>query len=196
MKIDPARLRDIQDRFEQELPQFKKVLRSRLRRLGEEAREEAVAESLAICWRDYLNLHLKGRNPGPLVNKIAEFAAKSVLCGARLIGEHTVKDVMSPTCRHRHGHTVQSTPQSDDEETAPEVLEALHAREASPADQATFNVDYQDWLAGLAPKERKVASQFASGLNTVEVGERHGFTGGWGSLMRSRLRADWEEKGR
>src|SRR5262245_37124236 len=42
-----------------------------------EAREEAIAEMTALCWRWFIRLHERGKNPDGFVSAFASFAAKT-----------------------------------------------------------------------------------------------------------------------
>ena len=88
-------------------------------------KEEAVAEVIAIAWRAYSQLANQGRDVAPLLGKIVLFAARRVRSGGRLVGMNRVRDVMSPTARFRHGHTINSLPLSEAEDTAREVRPLL-----------------------------------------------------------------------
>src|SRR4051812_35004775 len=96
---DTETIHRIQEAFLRQLPKMQRVLRFRLRGIPEERREEALAEGTAICWREYRKLCLAGRDPDPLISKIAEFASRGVRSEKLLTGQPSVNDVMSPTAR-------------------------------------------------------------------------------------------------
>ena len=55
-------------------------------------------------------------------------------------------------------------------------------------------MDYEEWLGTLRPRQRQVIEELASGLNTAEVGQRHGVTYGAISNLRQALRRKWEAR--
>ena len=110
----------------------------------------------ATAWAPYHTKFSGGHYRG-----VAIFSAKSVASGGRLVGQNPVNDVMSPAGRaHRLG----------------EPHESEWVDDASPADQAALNVDFEEWLKTLDDRRREVAEQLASGLNTVEVAKLHHVT--------------------
>jgi len=185
MPLSPDSLAGLQSQFEADLPRLKRVADFRLRRFRGEAKDEAVAETLALCWHAYVRLIEGGRSLAVVrrfAQKTAEFSAKQVLCGRALTGSRSA-DVLSPICRHRRGYAI---------DPLPEKLPG--GDDASPADQAALRVDFAAWLDTLRPRQRQVIEELASGLNTVEVGEQHGVTYGAISNMRQALRRRWEER--
>src|SRR5437879_1900732 len=87
----------LQERFVEDLPRLEKVAQFRLRRLGEEAKEEATQEVIALCWQAYVRLIEQGRTLEDiqwLRQKVAEFAAKRVLCGRYLCGS-SIRECLS-----------------------------------------------------------------------------------------------------
>src|SRR5207249_3582804 len=106
----------IQEGFEKALPKIKTVARFRLRHLDAEAKEDAVAECLAICWQAYRRLVERGRDPTPFINKLAEFATRRVRTG-RLFVNTKLRDVLAP--QPRHEHLVESIPLTEKEDCDP-----------------------------------------------------------------------------
>lgn len=155
----------LQEQFEHDLPKMEKVLRFRMRGLRGERKDEAMAEALAVCWKAYLRFEELGRDTTPLVNKIAEYAARGVLSD-----KHLKRDVM--TVRHRRS------------------MEAVDSD--SPAEQAAANIDFNEWLDGLDERERIAALAFAEGRDNTEVGEMVGHGRGTGSNLRRSLRRSWD----
>src|SRR4051812_9082666 len=98
--------------FEQALPTIKRVAKFRLRHLEGERLDDAIQETLALCWDAYRRLCLQGRDPTPLVGKIAEFSTRRVRCGRGLVNGEPVRDAMSAQSRHRHGYEMESIPLS------------------------------------------------------------------------------------
>jgi len=194
-KPSPATMRRWQADFEAALPRMRRVIHFRLRHLAEEQRDEETSESLALAWRAYLSLRLRGKDPEPLIGKIAEYAARQVNSGRRLVGIQPAADIMSRTCQNRHGYCVESIPDSDREDADPDIIDALcDGTLDSPADLATLRVDYGNWLDSLDDHLRDAAEGFAKGLNNTEVGERAGFGRGTGSSWRRELRERWDQK--
>lgn len=192
----PETLATWQQDFTALRPRVLRVARFRLRRLSGEAKEEALAEVEAMAWAGYRRLREQGRDPAPFIQKIAEFAAKRYLCGHRLTGMQPARDVLSAVCRHRHGVGVQSLTESEDGAAAPEVLDALIDRKAAPAEVACFHLDLAEFLDGLDERQRSLALDLASGLNTVETARQRGVSRGTTSWLRREMRRAWESRER
>ncbi len=186
--LDPAALADAQRRFLAVKGRIEGHAHRRFAFLHGEAREEAVAETLAFAWKAYRQLCLQGRNPDELLGGLAAFCALRVLRGDRLAGRTPAGDALS-----RGRRRARPLPHSESEPTAPEVQNALEDTAVSPADQAAFNVDLHDWLAGLEPTQRQVALELAGGAANSEIGARRGRSRGWTNLVRRELRRSWEE---
>jgi hypothetical protein len=187
--LDTDALAIAQRQFEAALPRINKVISFRLRHLRGEKKEEESAEALALTWKYYLRVVEQGRDPMPFIQKLAEYGARHVNRGGRLAGHQTTKDVMSRCAKHRTGHTVQSIVPNEDGDLSPRVVDALRSRDASPAEQAALNIDFQEFLDGLDSVDSRyapVARQLASGMSNREVGKEHGLSRGRISSERSR----------
>src|SRR5438105_13931643 len=53
---------DLQTRFESRLPEIESLAASRFASLKPEAKQEAVQNTVALCWRYYVNLASKGKH--------------------------------------------------------------------------------------------------------------------------------------
>ncbi len=186
---DPETLSRVQQQFTAALPKINRVLRFRLRGLPEEVKDDLVAEATALSWQGYLSLVRRGKDPEPLINKIAQFAARHAYRGGRLAGKEPVRDVMSRgTGRH-----VRSIEAREDGRMCPDVLDGMSAGATSPADQAAFNLDFAEWLESQGERDQAVVGELSSGSNTVDVARRRNVTRGAVSNWRREMRKDFEE---
>jgi hypothetical protein len=184
-------LADVRQSFGLVLPKIEGLASAQHSRMHGERKDEAIAETVALAWKAYRDLALRGRNTEPLLGKIVEFSAKRVRSGGRLVGMHPVGDVMSPTARFRHDYSVGSLPLSE-EPAAPEIVDALSDDGGSPAELAAFRIDLEEWLSRLDQRHRTVAKQLLSGLNTVEVARLHKVTRTMIYHLRCDLLDDWQ----
>ena len=183
----------LRESFAQALPRIEGMASAYLGMRHGERKDEAIAEVVAISWKEYRQLALRGRAVEKLLGKIVWFATKSVRSGRRLVGSHPIGDVMSPRARFRHGHSVGTLPHGG-EEANPEAIDALRTRTAdSPEIAAAFRIDLEEWLEGLDGRARRVARQMLAGSNGAEVARRHGVSRTMIYFIRRDLRADWEE---
>ena len=101
-------------------------------------------DAASIAWENYRSLCVRGADPKPYLNKIAEFASRKV------------------RSRLAAAVDLQSLHEGEDGTMSAEAARALADRQAvNPADQAAFNLDFQAWLDSLEPRHRKVAKQLA-----------------------------------
>lgn len=73
---------------------------------------EAVQETLALCWKYFVRLVQRGKDPLAFPTVLAAYAARHVRCGRRLCGQEKGKDVLSPLAQQRHRFAVQQLPPS------------------------------------------------------------------------------------
>ena len=182
-------LADIQRDFTDALPRIEGLASAYLGFMQRD-KEDAVAEVVALSWRAYQDLALRGQDVVRLLGKIVEFAAKRVRCGRGLTNINPARDVLSQVARFTHRHVISTLPTGDDE-TAPEVIEALRDHR-SPADQAVMRTDYEAWIERLDDYRRDVAEKLASGLNTADVAKTRGVSRARIAQIRVQLIREWE----
>lgn len=73
-----------------------------------------------------------------------------------------------------------------------DIEEDLVCPNADPAELACFIVDYEEWLARLDKRKRKVAKLLASGETTHNAAKQFGVSDGRISQMRRELQQNWE----
>ena len=143
------------------------------------AKEDAVAECVAISWKNYRTLFMQGRDPAPLVGKIAEFSTRKVRSGQGLNNINPLKDAMSERERHRQGYDIESLDE--------------HPRHEPP--DPSLPLDLHEWIDGLDDRQKKIVGMFNRGLNTVEVAERIGVSRMMIYILRKRMAASLEQRG-
>jgi hypothetical protein len=180
--------------FEAHYPRVHRIATLQHRGLHGDQHEDAVADTIALAWRAYRRMALKGGHPDRLVGPITRYSAMHVRNGQLLTGKPPVHEVMSRLSRRRHGHFVTGLPSSEDEEAAAAVHDALRHRGPGPAEEAACRVDYADWLATLSEKQRALAEDLASGLSMSEVAERRGVSHAAVGDMRKTLARKWDER--
>src|SRR5262249_10198298 len=73
-------------------------------------RADFIAEMVALCWQWYVRLTLRGKDASEFVSALADFAARAVNCGRRLVGIEAPKDVLSRRAQREHGFLVERLP--------------------------------------------------------------------------------------
>jgi hypothetical protein len=184
----------IKARFEQHYPRIHRIATLQHRGLHGDQHEDAVADTIAWAWWAYRKMALDGRDPERLIGSMVRFSAKRVRAGQLLAGKPRANDVMSRLSGRGDSYFVTTLPNSREDEAAAEVHDALRDRGPDPAEEATFRVDYADWLATLSDKQRALAEDLASGLNMSEAAQRRGVSHAAMGDMRKTLARKWDER--
>ena len=162
------------------------------RRLRPDARAEAMADTIARAFVDYGCLAKRNRLAHAYAGSLASFAVQRVR-GHRQVGSRqNSKDVLNPLTHQKKGITVNSlSPWCGKEDTWRDLV--LESRRVSPADQACFNVDFQEWLKRWPQRHRQIIGYLASGHRVKAVARKFGVTEGRVSQMRDQYRRSWEQ---
>jgi hypothetical protein len=159
---------------------------------SEEAREEAIAEMVALAWKWYLRLIELRKDPQLFPSAIATYAARSVWSGRRLCGQEKSKDVLSSTAQKRHAFKVSSLPAIST--LSGNVLsEALRDNTRTPVpDQVSFRLDFPAWLATRTERDRRVILDLMHGERPLDVANKYGLSPGRVSQLRQEFCSDWQ----
>jgi hypothetical protein len=155
-------------------------------------RADFVSEVIALCWKWWVRLFQRGKNPSKFVSVLATFAARQVLGGRRLTGQERARDVLSPRAQLRHGFTVSRLPQISTLEATP-YSEALRDNRKTPVDeQVQFRLDWPYWLDTRTERDRQVICDMAIGHRTQALARLHGMS----PSRVSQLRREYKEPAR
>jgi hypothetical protein len=167
-------------------------------------REDVIAEMVALCWRWFVRLVQKGKDPAQFPSVLACYAARAVRSGRRLARMDRPRDVLSPRAQQLHGFTVQSLPLST--RTSHEALysspqgqrrldafeERLRDNTITPVpDQVCFRLDFPAWVRTRTERDRRVIEDLMAGERTMDVADKHGLTTGRISQLRRDFLEDW-----
>ena len=155
-------------------------------------REEAVAEMVALSWKWFVSLALRGKDATRFPAALASFAAIAVKSGRRAAGMERANDVLSPLAQQRHGFAVLKLPDYATLSGNP-LFEALADNTQSPVDeQAAFRIDFPAWLATLGARNRGLAEDMALGHRTQELSKKYGVCEARVSQLRREFHRDWQ----
>src|SRR5262249_61956309 len=97
--------------FLEHLPRFRAHARYAFRHVRcPDTRADLTAETLALAWRHFAALALRGRRPETLVTTLALRCSQAVRAGRRLAGSDRSSDALSPVARAPHGVAVRPPP--------------------------------------------------------------------------------------
>jgi len=137
------------------------------RHLNREAREEAVAETVAHALEAYVRLFEQDRVEIAYPTVLALYGARRVKIGRKVGTKMNVRDVSSAYCQISKGITLERLDRHDREEGWLEIL--VEDRHAGPAETAASKIDVADWFHRLPPWDRRIAGALAIGNNPGDV---------------------------
>ena len=170
------------------LPAITNHANTRFRRLPGHRREEAIAETIAAACISYQKLAAQGKLTKAYISSLAGFSTRHTAQHRHVGGSQSSSDAMSPLACRKHGFAVRNLGgRQDHYGWAPLLVES---RRFSPADAATFKIDFENWVTGFSERHRRIIGTLASGERTTAVAERFGI-----SLARvSELRREYERR--
>jgi len=156
-----------------------------------DARENAIAETVALTWKWYVGLVQQGRHPEEFVSVLAAYATRAVRSGRRLCGQEKTKDVLSPLAQTRSGFTVSPFPEFSALVGNP-LDEALHDNtQTSVPDQVSFRLDFPAWLSTRTERDRAIIGELMVGERTLDVSQKHQVSQPRISQLRREYLEDW-----
>ncbi|REJ74268.1 MAG: hypothetical protein DWQ45_13245 [Planctomycetota bacterium] len=174
------------------LPVIERGISHRLRHLNGQAREELTADAVALAYEMFVALVRRGKADLAYATPLATYACRQALAGRHLGSSLNVRDVTSHYCQSRKGVRVQRLDRFDrDEDTWREIL--IEDRTANPADIAAVRIDFQDWLASLSRRKRRIAETLAAGERTSKAARLFRVSAGRISQLRQELCDSWAE---
>jgi hypothetical protein len=182
----------IKARFAEQFERIHRLASFQHRGLYGDRRDDAIAETIARTWKAYRDKALAGEDTVPLLGKMVMYAALHVRAENRLAGKKS-GDVLSRITSDVHDYHVTSLPHSDDEEVAGEVRDALADHVTGPAEEGTFNADYEAFLKSLTEKERDLTELLRSGLTMSDIARLKGVSNAAVQDMRKTVARKWDE---
>jgi hypothetical protein len=155
-------------------------------------RADCVAEMVALCWKWFLRLVERGKDPALFPTTLATFAARHVRSGRRVSGTDRGKDALSPLAQTRHSFVVEKLPDYSTLSANP-FAEALRDNTRTPPpEQAAFRIDFPAWLATLTGRERRLIRAMAHNERTLDLSKRFELSPARVSQLRRELHDDWQ----
>ena len=159
------------------------------RRFPSEARQEAIAATIARAFVDYGILVQQRKLAQVYPSSLADFAVRRIRAGRPVGAPQNTRDLFN---RDPHRLCIQSlTPCHAGDGTWRELV--LESHRVTPADQAAFNLDFQDWLGHWSRRHRKIITTLAAGHRTRDVALRFRTSCCRISQLRRRYQRSWEQ---
>jgi hypothetical protein len=174
------------------LPKIQEQARYQFRHLKGDHQDEAVQEVICNCCLAYARLVEQGRAEAATWSTLSRYGIAQVRVGRRVGNSLNVKDVTSPHCQLRKQVGMQSLHRwnSQKEEWIEMVVEDRHS---TPADLASFRIDFREFLRSLSRRNRQIALQLCKGETNEGVARRFRITMGRVSQLRRELCEAWRE---
>ncbi len=152
-----------QDKFVQMMPHIERIAGHVFKNINPVDREEAVAETVALCWKNYLHCMLVGKDVK--ASSMAYYAVQGVKSGRSMCGGSR-KDALSQPTRTLLGQQAQGARGGG----WPDALVDKRVWER-PLEHTRINLDYGQFLQlpQVTEQERSVFELLAQGFRTSEI---------------------------
>ena len=177
--------------FLEMLPTIRRAATFAFRHLRRAVREDLLAEVVANAFAAFRRLVARGKAALAYPTVLAKFAIRQVREGRRVGAKRNALDVLSPYAQRRKGFSVQPLAEATKRSEWQELV--VEDRHASPAELASFKIDFADWLKRLKRSKCNVALRLIAGDTTSEVAERFRLSPARVSQLRKELHRDWDE---
>jgi DNA-directed RNA polymerase specialized sigma24 family protein len=167
--------------FTVRLPELQRITKSAFRHLDGDRQEEAVQNTIALAWKQYRALVIKGRTDAEqMLTSILYYSIQQTKCGRTIQSCPVSSDTLEK--RRRGETTVEDIDVHDLMGRTTPVLEAV-----------SFRVDVPRFFDTLTDRQRETARLLASGFTTSEVAESMDVTPGAVSQFRTRFKMLYED---
>ena len=174
------------------LPRIERTARSAFRRLRDDAREDAVCEVIANCFRAYHRLHERRLLHRAFASPLVRFAVAQYYAGRRVGSSQCGHDCYGQQVRNEE--QVQFRSIGTPREQRQEWLECLTENYRTPVpDQVHYRVEFPRWFRGQSRRNRQIAERLALGYTTAEVARQFRLSPGRISQLRRELHDSWQE---
>ncbi|MFO0825903.1 MAG: hypothetical protein U0792_22755 [Gemmataceae bacterium] len=187
-----AELAHAQAVFVAALSRIVRIARFRFREVPcPDSREDAICETVALCWVWYIRLVQKGRNPAEFISALARYGVRAVSSGRRACGQERAND-----CLSRHGQQFRRPMESRPSRTRiPDdnvIEDALCDNTQTPVpDQVQFRCDFGDWEGQLPTVKQQLVKGLALGHRTTDLATEFQLSAGRISQLRKELAEDY-----
>jgi len=180
LDMTATQIEEAQDEFAEMMPDIENIAACAFSDRDPEAREEAVAETVAQCWQNHLHCQQVGKDPGAA--SIAYYGVENVKSGRQFAGS-SCTDVLSARTQILGRARVQSLSDmpalhdgGNEGSAWWDCTEALVDKKVweSPPERVRIKLDYTDFLCWprVTAQEREVFDMLARGHGTGEIAER------------------------
>jgi hypothetical protein len=177
---------------ERVLPAVEKHARFAFRSLPRGAREEMVAECVAVAWASFVRLVKRGKDPATFASALGTYAVRHVKSGRYVDGIESSKDVLSPRARKRRGFKVERLTRHNTVEGTEWQEAVTEPTRTPPPDAAAFRIDFPRWLESLGERNRRIADDLMLGNRGDQTARKFGISPGRIAQLRAEYYRLWQ----
>lgn len=182
---------DKQKQFLEMLPEIRRHACFAFRALRYEAKEEAVAETIANVFVAFSRLMEQGKETKIYASVLTRYAVAQIRSGRKVGKSLNSNCVLSDAARQKHGLHIDRL---DYSAKCGEWFEFIVEDRRTPVpDQAAFRCDFPQWLNNLTCQKRQIAEKLAVGNSTRKVAQECKVSPGRISQIRRELENSWQE---
>ena len=179
----------IGSKFAEMLPTLTHYLHRRLAGNASEAREEMVAEGVALAWQNYLSASRRGKEIS--AGNLAWFGAKNVLAGRCLAGACS----MDALADGRRGPDIDSLAKTAPTGRGFYMVFGDRRWKWPVIDYVGPRMDWADFWRRLPSRDRRLLRMKADQMPQTQIAETLGITPARVCQLLSKLRRQWEQRG-
>lgn len=169
-------LATLQDFFVRRIPKMEKAAKIAFRHLPPELKEESITNSIALTWKAFHRLFVRGRADEPgILGTAFRYSLRQNKAGRTPQGCQRKRDTLSR-------RLVGPTRLNDFD------IGQLVSRRTSVPDAVSFRVDVPQFLDSLTERQRNIALDLAGGMSTTECAAKHGLSPGRISQFRRQFK--------
>ncbi len=166
--------------FARHVAELHRMAAAQFRHLDPEAMQEAVQNTLALAWKAFLALILKGRaGEDGILKSCLWYSIKQTKAGRKVDGESRAKDAYKHARKGRVG-----LERAD--------LRNFVSDDTPVPDAVSFRIDLPNFLATLTDRQQRMAEVLMTGETTTAVADQFGVTPGAVSQFRTRFKELFE----
>jgi hypothetical protein len=178
--------------LERVLPAVERHARFAFRYLRGQARDEMVAECVALAWSWFVRLVERGKDVARFATRLAEFAARHVKSGRFVDGKESARDALSARAGRQHGFRVERFERRE-RSTGDEWREAVADNtQTDPSDAAAFRIDFPAWLTTFSERNRGIVHDLMLGHRTDQTARKFGISPARVAQLRAESFQSWQ----
>lgn len=180
-----------QNHFLEMLPEIRRHALFAFRTLRAEAKEEAIAETIANVFVVFNRLMEQGKEAKIFASVLTRYAVAQIRSGRKVGKSLNSNCILSDAAKQKHGLHIDRLDYFGNRGEWFEFI--VEDRRTPIPDQAAFRCDFPEWLNNLTCQKRQIAEKLAVGDSTSEVAQECKVSPGRISQIRRELENSWQE---